>query len=750
MELTNLIRPLLCPWSWQSLAGIVGVLTVSLTCASVAGQQLEPDQLGTGAVEAAANQDLVKSGYLIDVPLPIDAPAAESLIRSLERLAESAGNDQRITVVLRYGDDGKGPASVETSFEDALKLARAITNPRLRQIKVVSYVAGEISGHATLPLLASESLIVNGGGVIGNASAAEETSQRVDPTVLLAYQSIAERRGLFAPAIVSALVDPELELAQVSKLGGDQVFAAGEELQTLRQSGQVLGESVWSAAGVPLRLNAKQLRTAQIALNIADSLDQAAETLDLAAIHSVAGGGVSATARGVLLEITGSIASNRAKRWQSNLASTLESGDINTWLVTIDSGGGNLNESATLAGWFARPEPPLQTVAGIVRGEARGDASLIALACKPLYLMPDSRLGGPGAETLSPQTVERYDELIEEIATSTKRPAALIRGLLDPSLVVYRYTNRKTGRIRYATEADLTRGVEDVESEKAKWLRGEAINLSNGLTASEAISLGLADGESRSVDDASRQLGLPGTPPPVSDRGIVRFVERIGASNSLAFLLLFIGFAAFSAEANAPGLGLPGFVALICFAMYFWMKFLAGTAEWLELLAFTLGIACIAIEVFIVPGFGVFGIGGLALTVLGIVLMSQTFVVPRNVYQIEILTHGVWVALGGAAGLVGGFLAMRMLLPHVPMFRGLVMEPVDQAVVDEAEKLGDYSHLLGRLGTATTPLRPSGKAKFGDQVVQVVSDGTAISVGDAVRVADVHATKVVVEPVEHG
>ena len=417
-------------------------------------------------------------------------------------------------------------------------------------------------------------------------------------------------------------------------------------------------------------------------------------------------------------------------------------------MIAIDSGGGSFDESATLAGWFAQPEPPLQTVAGLVRGEARGDAALIALACKPLYLLPDARIGGPGADSISGERLRRYDELIDVIAKSTRRPAALIRGLLDPTQVVYQYTNRKTGRVRYATKEDLTRGVENPAAEMEKWVRGESIELRNGLSPAEAIALGLAEGESRSLEDASRRVGLPGTPPLVSDRGIVRLVERVGRSNTLAFLLLFIGFAALSAEANAPGLGFPGFIALICFAMYFWMKFLAGTAEWLELVAFTLGIACIAIEVFVVPGFGVFGVGGLALTVLGVVLMSQTFVVPRNVYQVEVLSRGIWVALGGAAGLIGGFIAMRMMLPHVPMLRGLVMEPVDQVMLEESEKLGDFSYLVGQTGTATTPLHPSGKARFGDQVIQVISDGTAIATGDRVRVCEVHATKVVVEPLE--
>ena len=76
------------------------------------------------------------------------------------------------------------------------------------------------------------------------------------------------------------------------------------------------------------------------------------------------------------------------------------------------------------------------------------------------------------------------------------------------------------------------------------------------------------------------------------------------------------------------------------------------------------------------------------------------------------------------------------------------MEPMDEAALDESEKLGDYGHLDGKTGTATTPLHPSGKARFGDQVIPVVSDGTAIAAGDRVRVCEVHATKVVVEPWE--
>ena len=275
--------------------------------------------------------DRVKIGYQIDVPVPLETAAANRLLDQLTRLGQSAPEDERVTVVLRYPQDIE--SGEETQFEDALKLARAMTGPELRRVRIVSLVQGEVSGHSTLPIISSDLLIVSNTGVISNASAGEATA---DKTIELSYAAIAELRGLFPPAIVSALVDPGLELAQVSKVGGGQVFAAGEQLDDLRKSGNVLGEDVWSPPGVPLRLESKQLRSARIAAAVVDSLDQAAEFLDLAELNPISEGLDSGEANGILLEITGSIVAGRTRRWQSNLTSTLESGDVNTWVITID------------------------------------------------------------------------------------------------------------------------------------------------------------------------------------------------------------------------------------------------------------------------------------------------------------------------------------------------------------------------------------------------------------------------------
>ncbi|MCO8123029.1 nodulation protein NfeD [Stieleria sp. TO1_6] len=692
------------------------------------------------AAASAAWAADTKNGYVLDVPVPLSGPAATDLLGQLERLVKSAPQGDRLDVVLRYSPDSTGGQS--TAFEDALKVARGMTGDQLRSLRIVSLVQGRVDGHSVLPILASDAVLVAPAGQLADASVGETSG---DEAVELLYQNIAARRGLFPPPLVKALIDPGTELAWVSKVGGGKTFAAGDSLVKLRETGQVLAEEVWSGPGVPAVLSAEQLRSARIAAGIVDSLEDAAQVLDLAKLSPVESSGISGEAKGVLLEVAGSVSRSRVRRWQSNLNGSLTDDSINTWLVTIDSIGGDIDQSASLSSLFSAPEPPLRTVAGYVSHEARGDSALLAMACKPLYLNPSSILGGVGADEISLQDLDNHRELIDAIANATKRPSGLIRGLLCSELEVYHYTNKKTGQIRYATAEDLVAGVDDPQLEIDRWEKGERIELAEGLNAVKAVELGLADGQSDSLGEVALSVGLDSVPQPVSDRGLVRFVERLGQSKGLMMILLMVGFVGLSAEMNAPGMGVPGFLAMVCFGLFFWMNYLAGTAEWLELVLLVLGLGCIAMEVLVIPGFGVFGIGGLLMTIASIVLMSQTFVLPHNSYQLAVITRGLWAALGSLLGLFGGIVLMRQLFPHVPLFRHLVMEAPDLAAIDQAEKLADYSGLMNQTGRTTTALRPSGKARFGDQIVQVVSDGSMIEKDAEVTVVEIHGTKIVVE-----
>lgn len=694
------------------------------------------------------------AGHVVPIVSPLSTREIEQVLAQLSRLAQAARQD-RVTVVLRFmadSDSSQGNAAARpaarTTLEDSLRLARAISGPDLKRIRSVAWIDSAVTGNEVLLALACEAIVVSTDGSLGNVTAGGPPA---DETTSLIYQSIAARRGLLPEPIVSALIDPDLELANVRLADGPSQFAAGDELEELRSGGNVIEETIWSPAWEPLTLTANQLRQLRAATAIVSDENEVADRLGLSRLRDPAATRIG-EAVGVYVRVNGTITRQRVRRWQTNLSATIEQGETNTWLIEVDSPGGDLNGSVALAAVMADPGSTIATVGGYVSREARGDAALIALACRPLSLHPDATIGGSGADAMTTAEIARQFELIRLIADATNRSETLIRGLLDRDLAVHRYVHRQTGRVRFAVPSEITAEYKEDPTNQggdvsAVWKRGERIELSEGITASTAIELGLADGIAESLPMAAAAVGMTTVPPPLADRGIIRWVERMGRNDRLAFALLLIGFMLLSTEASAPGFGLPGFLSMLCFAFFFWSKFLAGTAEWAELLAFGLGLICLGIEIFVLPGFGVFGIGGLILTVLGVVLMSQTFVIPRNTYQASEAVGGLWMALGGMGGLVLGFLAVRAFLPKAATAAGLAME-VPSASLEEFERVAKYDHLLGQTGVAETRLRPSGKARFGEQIVSVISDGSSLEAGQEVRVLQVLGNRVVVEAVE--
>ena len=747
IRITSAHAPIVVPFLRLAIVAIL-LGAVSLGFASAAYSQ---DATFEDAEPKAGNRARV--GWKVDVSLPLNTAAVDRVLDQLSVVAgqpdQQAADGVRRDVILHFMSAGSAGARADagdgsaTQFENALRLARAFSNPDYRSLRLVAYVDSIVRGHAVLPITACDALLVGPTASIGDAVFLERGNDG-DETVVVSYRTIAARRAVFPAEVAEAFVRPSVELVQATTLDGKRRFALGAQLEELRRGGEGWREDVWAAAGEPLILTADKMRDARIASQIVPTLDRARASLELAELRSVNDGMLTGATVGTLLEINGVISADRVRRWELNLINSAESGDVNLWMVTIDSPGGSLNGSVQLAGTLSSVQPPIRRTVGYASGQTLADAALVAVACRPLYLNPNSRLGGPGAVMVNREDLAVLDEAIERIAKDVSRPAALIRGLLDPTLEVRRYMNRRTGEVRYATQQDI-----DSEGDNSgQWQPGEAINLKNGLSATEAIELGLAEGQAATIKEVATLVGLADVPTPLSSRGIVHFVEWFGSLTGVSVFLLLLGLLLLSVEVGAPGLSIPGFVSMLCFSLYFWMQFLNGTAEWLEVLAFVLGVICIGIEIFIVPGVGVFGIGGLCLLVLGVVLTSQTFVIPRNAYQYEQLTQNLWLVLASIAAVMAGLAILKVFLPQTRFMRDLALEVPDDLLLDRSERLADFEYLEGQIGQATTPLMPAGRVRFGDELVQVVTDGSPVATGQSVQVIQVLGNRVVVAPLD--
>ena len=208
----------------------------------------------------------------------------------------------------------------------------------------------------------------------------------------------------------------------------------------------------------------------------------------------------------------------------------------------------------------------------------------------------------------------------------------------------------------------------------------------------------------------------------------------------ISSLLLSLGLLGIFIEIRSPGFGVPGLLGLICVGIFFGGHMLTRIDAGWAFLLFMLGIALIALEIFVIPGFGIAGI-------LGIVLMlGSVFFVFDGAYNLStaVLWLSISVILTSALVILAAF-----LLPETRLFQRFALSTVmDTGMGYHSSSAEDFQAYLGQSGTALTPLRPSGTARIADRRVDVVTVGDFIPQNSNVRVVEVEGSKVFVEAVE--
>ena len=167
------------------------------------------------------------------------------------------------------------------------------------------------------------------------------------------------------------------------------------------------------------------------------------------------------------------------------------------------------------------------------------------------------------------------------------------------------------------------------------------------------------------------------------------------------------------------------------------------------------------LEVFVIPGFGIFGVTGVLLIFSSLILASQTWhnIEPNEDYKRLSWTLGT---LGGSIlSVILIAVTMSRFMPHVRVFDRMVLTPpgtgdlaaagprLRPELADEASGvLSDLSRpLIGQEGSAVTGLRPAGKAKIHGRLIDVVSDGPFIPQDRRIEVVAVSGNRVVVREI---
>ena len=429
-------------------------------------------------------------------------------------------------------------------------------------------------------------------------------------------------------------------------------------------------------------------------------------------------------------------------------------------IVEIDTPGGEIGLMIRFARQLAEARAEGPPVAAWIHGEATSAGALVALACERIYMTSTSHMGsatpvtiGPGGMAPIPEeggVREKVDSLVRSefraVAQAGGRSGALAEAMVDAGLEVRLVELDGEELVMSETEWSDAR-VLGREPRLVKTLSAPGTLLN--LTASEAVSLGMADGLADSLREVLLRSGLPADTPITS-------LERTNSEDLLALLarispiLIGLGLLLGYIEMKTQGFGIFGIAALVCFGVVFAGRYFVGLADVPHLVLLVLGAGLIAVELFVLPGQFWPGIlGGLMLFGSLVAMELGTDFDFSNAWDRSQAWDATFRLVMVGAGAVIAALVLTRQLKDSPVLRRAVQLPV----ASELEAADNVQELVGAFGTALTDLRPVGKVTLdvtGEREYEAQVEGPALDAGARVVVLAQRGGRLILEDAREG
>lgn len=379
-------------------------------------------------------------------------------------------------------------------------------------------------------------------------------------------------------------------------------------------------------------------------------------------------------------------------------------------VLRINTFGGRVDAAVAIRDRLLASEVP--TIA-FVDKRAISAGALIALATKTIVMTSGATIGaatpvqmGAGGESLptSEKTVSYVRKEFRATADARGRPGLVAEAMVDEDVVI-------PGLV-----------------EAGKLLT---------LTTDEALAQKIADHRAEDLPGVLAAVGLDGAQLREASPNWAELAVRFLTHPIVSSLLITLAMLGLFVEIRTPGFGIPGVVGLLCLAAFFWGHSLVQLVGREEVALVIVGLALLALEVFVIPGFGIAGVLGIAALLGGLTLslVGSGATVRTIVYAIS------RVVIAGGVAVILSVLMLRFL-PHLPGGRRLVL--------GTALPAGGSDHpvgaapLVGVVGKALSTLRPAGIAELAGRRVDVVTSGEFIDAGAAIEVIEEAGSRVVV------
>jgi membrane-bound serine protease (ClpP class) len=422
------------------------------------------------------------------------------------------------------------------------------------------------------------------------------------------------------------------------------------------------------------------------------------QLLPLACLALAAPAGPAAAQAPVVyrIAVTGTVENGLAPYVARSLREAETAGAAAAYL-DIDTPGGRVDAAERISDAVRRSRIP---VYAFVNPRAFSAGALIAISAKEIYMRPGAVMG---AATPVDGEGQRASEKMVSAMRAEFRAVAEERGL-DP-------------RIAEAM-VDEQVAIPGVVEE------GRLLTLTSG----EARKVGYARGEVADEAALLQAVGLAGAEVISTEPNWAEQVVRFLTNPIVSPLLLSLGLLGLVLEIKSGAFGLGGLISLASLGLFFGSSFLIGLAGWEEVLLLGLGLVALAVEVFVLPGFGVAGVLGLVAVAAAMVLaMMGAAPTAGDVAQA--------LAILGASLVITAAVVYAWLrhVPNSDRWGGLFLRG-GMAQSEGYISAPTRADLVGQEGVAVTDLRPSGTATIAGERVDVVTEGEFVAQGSPVRV----------------
>jgi membrane-bound serine protease (ClpP class) len=366
-------------------------------------------------------------------------------------------------------------------------------------------------------------------------------------------------------------------------------------------------------------------------------------------------------------------------------------------------------------------------------------------------------LGADGTtEATGEKTVAAVRSQIAALAEKNGHPTGIALAMVDYDVELWEV--KVDGVIKALSAAELERLEREREQtgtprELEKVAVISPVGKLLSLTAGEAYRYGLARGLAEDRETLLSDLGADATVeesvPSAADSLIALLV-----SGPVQAVLILIGLVMVFMEIQSPGFGIPGTVAILAFLLVFGSSALLGKVGSLELILFMLGLGLLAVEIFVLPGFGVAGISGLVFIAFSLIFSMQDFVIPSVEWEWNLMGRNAMVVVLALIAAITGIAVIALLGPKTKIFDRIMLKTQISETASEGGGWkndggleSDYNALLGKTGKAVTVLRPIGKAVVDGETYQVEADGSFIEAGVEVKITKIKGNTIVVRSV---